>query len=61
MLLSKANLYNESNQITSFYARAFTHPARLQILRSLRQKEQKTIKELSLEHPLSLPAFSQHL
>jgi len=61
MLLSKANLYNESDQITSFYARSFTHPARLQIIRSLREQQQLTVQELSLGHPLSLPGLSQHL
>jgi DNA-binding transcriptional ArsR family regulator len=61
MLLSKAHLYEEADQITSFYARAFTHPARLKILRSLRKNSPKTVQQLAIEHPLTLAAISQHL
>ena len=61
MLLSKANLYNEADQKVSFFAGALTHPARLRILRTLRDEGPKTVFDISLEHPLSLPAVSQHL
>jgi len=61
MLLSKAHLYDETDQKISFYAGAFTHPARLRILRTLRDHGPKTVFDISLEHPLSLPAVSQHL
>ena len=61
MILSKANLYNEADQMTSFYARAFTHPARLEVMRSLRHEKLLTVQQLSLDHPLSLSAVSQHL
>lgn len=61
MLLSKANLYDEEDQMTSYCARALTHPARLKIIRSLRKNGPMTVQQLSAEHPLSLAALSQHL
>jgi DNA-binding transcriptional ArsR family regulator len=61
MLLSKANLYTETDQMISFYARSLTHPARLQIIRSLRQSGPQMVQQLAPFHPLSLAALSQHL
>jgi DNA-binding transcriptional ArsR family regulator len=61
MCLSKAHLYDEADQLTSFYAGAITHPARLRIIRTLREKGPKTVFEIASEHPLSLSAISQHL
>lgn len=61
MLLSKAYLYDEADQMVSFYSGAMTHPARLRILRTLRDQGPKTVFELALKHPLSLSAISQHL
>ncbi|HEX5112406.1 MAG TPA: helix-turn-helix domain-containing protein [Saprospiraceae bacterium] len=61
MLLSKAHLYEEADQLTSFYAGAITHPARLRIIRTLRENGPRTVFEIAAEHPLSLSAVSQHL
>ncbi len=61
MLLSKANLYDEADQMVSFFAGALTHPARLRLIRTLRDQGPKTVFDLALEHPLSLSAISQHL
>ena len=61
MLLSKAHLYEEADQMTSFYAGAITHPARLRIIRTLRDLGPKTVFALAKQHPLSLSAISQHL
>ena len=61
MLLSKAHLYEEAHQMCSFYAGAFTHPARLRIIHTLRNQGPKTVFALAHEHPLSLSAVSQHL
>jgi len=61
MLLSKAHLYDEADQMTSFYARTITHPARLRIIRTLREQGSKTVFAIAREHPISLTAISQHL
>lgn len=61
MLLSKAKFYRETDQLTSFYAQSLTHPARLEILRSLRQQDLMSVNEMAFGHPISLPAVSQHL
>jgi len=61
MSLSKAHLYDEADQMVSFYAGGLNYPGRLRILRTLRDQGPKTVFDLAIEHPLSLSAISQHL
>jgi|WetSurMetagenome_2_1015567.scaffolds.fasta_scaffold1259143_1 DNA-binding transcriptional ArsR family regulator len=61
MSLSKAHLYDEADQMVSFYAGGLNYPGRLRIIRTLRDQGPKTVFDLAIEHPLSLSAISQHL
>ena len=61
MGFSKAHLYDKEDQITSLFARAFGHPARLKILRKLKRDGPSSVEEISLYHPLSKPTMSEHL
>ena len=61
MSISKAHLYDEADQMVSFYAGGLNYPGRLRILRTLRDQGPKTVFDLAIEHPLSLSAISQHL
>ena len=61
MLLSKAHLYDEADQMVSFYAGGINYPTRSVIIKTLRDFGPKTVIELAEGHPLGLSAFSQHL
>ncbi len=61
MLLSKAHLYDETDQIVSFYAGGINYPTRPVIIKTLRDFGPKTVYDLAEGHPIGLPAFSQHL
>ena len=61
MAFTKAHLYDENDQITSHFARAVFHPARIEIIRKLRTHGTCTVEELSEPHPIAQPTVSQHL
>jgi len=61
MAFSKAPLYTPKDQITSGYARALSHPARLEIIRKLSNEGTCTVKALNLAQPISQEAMSYHL
>ena len=61
MLLSKAHLYDESDQMVSFFAGGINYPTRPVIIKTLRDYGPKTVLELAEGHPIGLSAFSQHL
>jgi DNA-binding transcriptional ArsR family regulator len=61
MLLSKAHLYDEADQMLSFYAGGINYPTRAVILKTLRDFGPKTVLELAEGHPIRLSSFSQHL
>jgi len=61
MLLSKAHLYSEEEQIASFYFGGFDYPTRLRIIRMLRDQGPHNVFDLWQGHPISLSAFSQHI
>ncbi len=60
-LLSKANLYPESDQKLCNSFKGFVHPTRTSIIRTLRNEGEKTMQQLASNHPLTLGAVSQHL
>ncbi|MDQ3015464.1 MAG: metalloregulator ArsR/SmtB family transcription factor [Bacteroidota bacterium] len=61
MAFSKAHLYGQSELLTSGFAKAFSHPARLKILSKLIHEGPCTVQYLAKLHPISQPAISQHL
>jgi DNA-binding transcriptional ArsR family regulator len=61
MLLSKANLYPESDQKLCNSFKGLTHPSRTRIIRTLRAEGELTVQQLASHHPLTLGAVSQHL
>ncbi len=61
MAFSKSPLYPPEDQITSGYARALSHPARLMILRKLASDGPCSVQILNHAHPISQPAMSYHL
>ena len=61
MAFSKAPLYTPKDQITSTYARALAHPARLEIIRKLSTDGPCTVKVLNKAHPISQESMSYHL
>jgi DNA-binding transcriptional ArsR family regulator len=61
MAFSKAHLFDPSDQITSAFAKALSHPVRLDILRTLSLKGPCSVEHLSFQYPLSKSTISQHL
>jgi len=61
MAFSKAHLFDPSDQITSVFAKALSHPVRLDILRTLSSKGPCTVEYLSFQYPISKSTLSQHL
>ena len=61
MAFHKTRPYPILKQKASFYARAFGHPERLEILLFLRGRPYATVSEIVERSPLSLPTVSQHL
>ncbi len=61
MSLSKANLYPEPDQKLCNTFKGFTHPARANIIKTLRIEGEMTMQDLAALHPLTLGAVSQHL
>ena len=58
---SKAPLYDEVDRITSEFAFALSHPARLRIIRQLIDSGPSKVHLLQKNHPISQPSLSQHL
>ena len=58
---SKAPLYDEEDRITSEFAFALSHPARLRIIRQLATYGPSNVHSLQKKHPISQPSLSQHL
>jgi ArsR family transcriptional regulator, arsenate/arsenite/antimonite-responsive transcriptional repressor len=61
MAFSKAHLFDPSDQIISAFAKALSHPVRLDILRTLSLKGSCSVEYLSLRYPISKSTLSQHL
>jgi DNA-binding transcriptional ArsR family regulator len=61
MAFSKAKLYEEDDQITALYFKAFSHPARIKILKQLRTQGPCAVEDLARDHPINDTTFSEHL
>ncbi len=61
MAFSRAHLYLERDQKTSYFAKAIDYPARMEILRKLNKDGPCNVKTLRKMHPISDATFSQHL
>ncbi len=61
MLQSKAHLYPEKDQLISLSAMPLIHPTRLEVMRQLSIEGPLSVQQLAKGHPLTKPAFSQHL
>lgn len=61
MAFSRNYLYDPYDQVTSGFARALSHSARLLILRQLYNHGPLCVQELAESHPISDEAISQHL
>lgn len=61
MAVSKQNLYPAEDQITSNYAKALGHPARLQILKQLQSAGSICVQVIAQTHPISKETLSGHL
>jgi ArsR family transcriptional regulator, arsenate/arsenite/antimonite-responsive transcriptional repressor len=61
MAFSKSHLYPKDDQIVSAFAKAFSHAARLAIIRKLVQDGPCSVAELLKNHPISKPTLSKHL
>jgi len=61
MALSKQNLYSPDDQYTSNICRAFSHSARIQILKQLKTQGSLCVQVIAKDHPISHEALSNHL
>lgn len=61
MAFNKSHLFDPADQLVSGFARALSHPVRLDILRILASKGPCSVENLSLRYPLSKSTVSQHL
>jgi DNA-binding transcriptional ArsR family regulator len=61
MAQSKQHLYDPVDQITSSYAKALGHPARIKILNQLRNAGSVCVQVIAQTHPISAEALSGHL
>jgi len=61
MAFSKAHLFDPTDQITSTFAKALSHPVRLDILRTLSSKGACPVDQLFSNYPLAKSTVSQHL
>lgn len=61
MAFSKAKLYDEEDQIIAGFFKAFSHPARIKIIRKLCKDGPCRVDELAKSHPVSGPTVSDHL
>ena len=61
MAFSKAHLFDEDDQLLSHFAKSFSHPARIGIIRFLIHSHPSTVEHLSKGYPLAASTMSQHL
>jgi DNA-binding transcriptional ArsR family regulator len=61
MAFSKSHLFDPADQILSAFAKALSHPVRLDILRNLSKSGPCTVDALSVRYPLSKSTLSEHL
>lgn len=61
MAINKKEIFNPHSQKLADYAKAISHPARIEILRILAQKNSCICGEIVLEIPLAQSTVSQHL
>ncbi len=61
MAVHKKEEFGKKKQRVAMYARAFSHPARISILKILAKKERCNCNELVGQLPLSQSTVSQHL
>ncbi len=61
MARSKQYLYPANDQITSSFAKALGHTARLMILRQLQSEGPLCVQVIAEKHPISKEALSDHL
>ena len=61
MAQSKQNLYSPDDQFTSNICRAFSHSARIKILKQLQAQGSLCVQVIAKEHPISNEALSNHL
>ncbi|HZV67978.1 MAG TPA: helix-turn-helix transcriptional regulator [Saprospiraceae bacterium] len=61
MAFSKSHLYPKDDQITSAFAKALSHSARLVIIRKLVKDGPCRVGKLLLNHPISKATLSKHL
>lgn len=61
MAFSKHQLYLPDDQLLCSFNRAFSYPARLEILRQLFRDGPSCVQVLHNNHPISKETFSDHL
>jgi DNA-binding transcriptional ArsR family regulator len=61
MAFSRSHLFPPEDQLTSFYARALSHPIRLDIIKHLINHGSTKVEDLWKKYPLSRSTISQHL
>lgn len=61
MAFTKAHLFDPEDQLTCSFARALSHPARLDIIRFLAKSGPCSVESLTRRYPLSNPTVSDHL
>jgi DNA-binding transcriptional ArsR family regulator len=61
MAFSKASLFSEVDYRTADFAKAISHPARIEIMRLLAQNKWMICSEIVDQLPLTQPTVSQHL
>lgn len=61
MAFSKSSLYPKNTQTLSAFARALSHPERLQIMRFLSDRPYSSVRDISARSPLTYSRVSQHL
>ena len=61
MAFSKHHLYNPTDQIIGGYAHAFSHAARILIIRQLLTLGPSAVQVIARDHPIHKEALSDHI
>ena len=61
MAFSKQHLYNPVDQITGSYAHAFSHPARILIIKQLLISGPTVVQVIARDHPIHKESISDHM
>src|SRR5687768_11155419 len=61
MAFSKHHLYNPVDQITGGYAHAFSHAARILIIKQLLTQGRCAVQVIARDHPIHKESISDHL